>query len=549
VPGNGFAAIIAALAVGILAVLGARVDYARAEEGASRVGLVMSKLPPPRSKEYKQLRKVAGPATGQALAMTHAEVWNVPPERVEELLAAAAAKGVVVTRLDESWNHMLAPMKEGAQMSAEQNSMMSKAMDSKAAMGMNMMALPQASVMEYALTKDMDRATAKGASQTIVIPLSKDTVVTARRSSVKPSGDGLVWHGSVADTDEPVTLMWWPGGRLTGSVTYKGHVYAIRNMGDEMHGVVEMAPNMLPPEHAPAGLDQMKKMKMLEDPFVSKGDASMMMDKPPAKVDSVGPKRGDTRNLEDAPDKGANKSHLGAPVGVAKAKSGRKHASRPKQITITLLVAYTKKAASYYADIRTDLIAMAIEDANQALANSGIDDVNFELAGTQETDYVESGSHFDHLYKLLQRNDGVMDEIPKLRDSMKADVVVLIVHDPMGCGLSAKVAADAEMAYAVVHHECAATSYSLAHELGHIIGARHETALDQGTDPFPFGHGFVNGKAWRTMMSYKESCDGCPRLPVWSNPSVRIKGVRAGDATTNNAEVIRRRAAIVAGFR
>ena len=34
-------------------------------------------------------------------------------------------------------------------------------------------------------------------------------------------------------------------------------------------------------------------------------------------------------------------------------------------------------------------------------------------------------------------------------------------------------------AYAVVHHECAATSYSIAHEIGHIIGARHDRSLDQ----------------------------------------------------------------------
>ena len=50
-------------------------------------------------------------------------------------------------------------------------------------------------------------------------------------------------------------------------------------------------------------------------------------------------------------------------------------------------------------------------------------------------------------------------------------------------------------------------------------------------------------------MSYKESCGGCPRLPVWSNPDVRINDEAVGDETLrDNAKVIRERASIVARF-
>jgi hypothetical protein len=49
-----------------------------------------------------------------------------------------------------------------------------------------------------------------------------------------------------------------------------------------------------------------------------------------------------------------------------------------------------------------------------------------------------------------------------LRDKYRADVVVLIVDDAAGCGLATRVFADAEDAFAVVHHECSASFYSLA---------------------------------------------------------------------------------------
>ena len=75
-----------------------------------------------------------------------------------------------------------------------------------------------------------------------------------------------------------------------------------------------------------------------------------------------------------------------------------------------------------------------------------------------------------------------------------------------------------------MHHECAAATYTLAHEIGHLIGARHDLNLDKNMTPFPYGHGYVNGTKWRDIMSYKESCGGCPRLPVWSSPMVHGQG-------------------------
>jgi hypothetical protein len=213
------------------------------------------------------------------------------------------------------------------------------------------------------------------------------------------------------------------------------------------------------------------------------------------------------------------------------------------------MVLYTGKVASKYIDVHKDLIDMAIEQANESFANSGLQNIKLHLVHHEQIAYDESdGQHFNHLYRMVD-GEGVFAKVRALRNEKRADVVTLVVDDPSGCGLSTRVAADAEEAFVVVHHSCAALTYSLAHEIGHIIGARHDKALDQNDAPFAYGHGFVNGSKWRDIMSYKASCDGCPRLPVWSNPRIKYKGETAGTLDTDNARVILEQAERVSKFR
>jgi len=192
---------------------------------------------------------------------------------------------------------------------------------------------------------------------------------------------------------------------------------------------------------------------------------------------------------------------------------------------------------------------MAIEQANASFANSELSNVKLRLVHLEQIDYDESsGEHFNHLYRMVD-GEGVFTKVRALRNAHRADVVALIVDDPSGCGLSTRVAADAEEAFVVVHHSCAALTYSIAHEIGHIIGARHDKALDKNAAPFAYGHGFVNGTKWRDIMSYKASCDGCPRIPVWSNPRIKYKGDTAGTLDADNARVILEQAERVSKFR
>jgi hypothetical protein len=56
--------------------------------------------------------------------------------------------------------------------------------------------------------------------------------------------------------------------------------------------------------------------------------------------------------------------------------------------------------------------------------------------------------------------------------------------------------------------------------------------------PFPFAHGYVNGAKWRNLISNREGCGGCPRMPNWSNLKIRYKGEPIGPAATDNSKVI-----------
>ncbi len=438
---------IVALVVAVLAV-GATYKSAWSEGGKEQATLILSNLPAKQSAEYKALSDLAGQAKSQDLDMMKSEKWSVPRERLEAFLAAAAEKGVRVTRLDDDWNRVFEPMSQSEPMSDKQKTMMKKAMESEAAMGASMMKAPPQDVLDYALTKDIQEEEHE-APLSLVIPLKDNTAVTVRRTSVTKRANSYVWHGVVEGTGEPVTLLCYPGGRLAGTINYKGRTYVVKYMGGQMHAVVEYAPDKMPDEHCPASKDMMQKMNMRTDPLIHQGDASMLM-----------PDAEPTRSMTMIP------------------------TDRAEDAKIALVVAYTKNAASHYFDIDKDLIEVAVAEANQSFRTSKIDNVQIDVVHTYETDYDEEGSHFDHVFRFRDKGDGYMDEVHALRDKYGADVGILVVDDPNGCGLSIRIAAEEKDAFAALHHNCAATMYTLGHEIGHLIGARHDRALDNTSQPF-----------------------------------------------------------------
>ena len=120
-------------------------------------------------------------------------------------------------------------------MNDKQKTMMDRAKASTATMGVGMMAAPRPPMVEYALTKDAGPniggpATTQEAAR-ITIKLSDKTELAIVRTSVDIRSDMCVWRGAVEGTGAPATIMWWPGGKMAGTVQHEG-----KHLFDPPHG-------------------------------------------------------------------------------------------------------------------------------------------------------------------------------------------------------------------------------------------------------------------------------------------------------------------------
>lgn len=213
-----------------------------------------------------------------------------------------------------------------------------------------------------------------------------------------------------------------------------------------------------------------------------------------------------------------------------------------ERTVITLLAGYTAEAAAEAGDVSA-LIRRAIDDTNEAYENSRIP-IRLELVGTAVVDY-ELTDRVQDLQRLVRPDDGFMDELHLLRDDGEADIVVLVA-EARSATINAAVLAEPSTAFLIVHvGTIGAPDFALAHELGHLQGARHTPDSDAALEPFAFGHAFRNDSI-KTIMS----TGGQRVLPYFSGPDQVWEGVVLGDSTLRNAaEVLRTTAVYVSNFR
>jgi len=258
------------------------------------------------------------------------------------------------------------------------------------------------------------------------------------------------------------------------------------------------------------------------------------------------------------------------PISVAedpplvKEKNQRAAGASP---VVDVMVVYTSTARAAVGGqaVMENKIQLAVTQANQSYANSGIA-LTLRLVHTEEVSYDESAGLNVALSRLQMNGDGYLDQVHAWRDQYGADVVSLWIHGPgayggmvgLGYVMTSVSSWFAPWAFNVVEQNFGpGPSYSFAHEVGHNQGATHDRANASGQGAYLYSYGYqqtAGAAMFRTIMAYSCAAVNCPKINYWSNPDVSYAGYPTGVASSqpeaaDNRSTLINTAATVAAFR
>ena len=192
------------------------------------------------------------------------------------------------------------------------------------------------------------------------------------------------------------------------------------------------------------------------------------------------------------------------------------------QSVIDVAVFYTPAAREWVggiAEIETSIDLMVAE-TNVAYQASGVHQrvklvAVEEVVGYTQEVYTGLGESLIDLRRLQSPSDGHMDEVHDIRDMVAADIVLLVRAGYVGRAYRMDTPSQdfASQAFGVVTPDNAG---AFAHELGHIMGLRHDRYVgcrgNCNVTRFPYAFGYVNQRAFDPNDS--ESPNPDPTVPT-----------------------------------
>ncbi|MEO9884668.1 MAG: M12 family metallo-peptidase [Balneola sp.] len=230
--------------------------------------------------------------------------------------------------------------------------------------------------------------------------------------------------------------------------------------------------------------------------------------------------------------------------------------------TIKILVAYTNAAETNYSGNMNSLITLAEGNLGDSFITSNVN-ANVDVVHKVKVNYSESGTSALDLCRLTTSQSftptqgscsnytsgqlqGHMENIHELRYQYDANLVVLITGSG-GAGIGWQPASTS-YAFSIARYDVAASNYTFSHEVGHNLGAAHDTS-NTTNSVYSYGHGYVYTPSdWHTVMSYPPNGNST-RINRFSNPDETYSSVATGTyAIEDNARAMDNRVSTVSNF-